>query len=1110
MNLSRPAQATVRLAPPAVAAILFLAGLLLTLLIHQLTSAYLEKELRQRFDARAEAAFSHIGSRLDDFSNLILGLQGLFLASGKVSRGEFRDYYRNLRLEERLPGLQALGFQRYVPGRDKAAFVEGVRRDRSLEPAGYPDFAIRPEGERPDYVVIDYLEPMAGNQAAFGYDAATQAGNADTIRLARDTGQYRVSPPFQFVQSPAGKPRLVLRAPIYRKAAPVDTVEQRRAALEGFAVITIDGQAVFGNDFHAWSMAGERFAIDDVGPAGEAPIPPLPVFASTTQPGDPSADLARTVRVEFGGRNWVLRFSAGEAWRQRLPGQRVPLLVLVSGGIISLLVSVLGLTLARSRKYAHDLAGRMRRDLRRSEERLLAAAAISTEWYWEQDRDHRFIGFSGMAHDKAGLDFTRVKGKTRWEANPEALTAEEWAAHRAAVEAHRPFIIRYPYRGAAGDERWLEASGIPRFDEEGAFTGYHGTGRDVTAQLEAETRLRQQADLLKTILEHMDQGISVVDRNLRLTALNRRFCTLLDFPEAMAREGALYEEFIRFNAERGEYGSCDAEAKVREMLELARHSVAHFFRRTRPDGRVIEVRGNPMPAGGFVTTYTDVTEQERVATLIRRERDFRQHLIDSIPGIFYLFDAQGRYLQWNRNFETVTGRTADEISRAHPLDFFEGEGRRLIGERMGEVFRTGHASAEASLLTKGGGRTPYFFTGKRIELEDGSPGLIGVGVDISERKQAEIALCESESRFRRIIEQSPISMTIVGADGTIEFINQKSIDTFGYLPEETPTLRDWAVRAYPDPDYRRKNLGQWTELVEKAVTQNREIEPREYRVTCKDGSVKTVSLFGVPIAGRIFVMLVDITARKQAEAEILRLNETLEQRVRERTAELEASNRELESFSYSVSHDLRAPLRALNGFSHLLEAEYAHRIDGNGLHYLARIRAASLRMGELIDDLLDLARISRQELKRIDVDVSRLAGEIRAFLEEQFPERKVAWQIAPGLRAHADPILVKALLENLLRNAWKFTAERAEATIALSATIHDGERAFCVRDNGAGFEMAYVEKLFKPFQRLHDAKRFEGTGVGLAIVDRIVRRHGGRAWAESQPGQGAAFYFTLP
>jgi signal transduction histidine kinase len=226
--------------------------------------------------------------------------------------------------------------------------------------------------------------------------------------------------------------------------------------------------------------------------------------------------------------------------------------------------------------------------------------------------------------------------------------------------------------------------------------------------------------------------------------------------------------------------------------------------------------------------------------------------------------------------------------------------------------------------------------------------------------------------------------------------------------------------------------------------------------------------------------------------------------------ELEASNRELEAFSYSISHDLRAPLRAIHGYSHLLKEEYGKSIGSDGQHYLARIGTASEHMGAMIDDLLELSRVARQELNREPVNLGALGEAVLTELMEQEPNRVVTWDIAPNLTAQADAVLIRILVDNLLRNAWKFTSEQPQAHIEFFAAEVAGERRFCVRDNGVGFDPAYGEQLFKPFHRLHDAKRFEGTGIGLTIVERVARRHGGRVWAESKPGAGASFYFTLP
>jgi signal transduction histidine kinase len=227
--------------------------------------------------------------------------------------------------------------------------------------------------------------------------------------------------------------------------------------------------------------------------------------------------------------------------------------------------------------------------------------------------------------------------------------------------------------------------------------------------------------------------------------------------------------------------------------------------------------------------------------------------------------------------------------------------------------------------------------------------------------------------------------------------------------------------------------------------------------------------------------------------------------------ELEAANKDLEAFSYSVSHDLRAPLRAIDGFSQALLEDHAAALDERGREHLGRVRAAAQRMGELIDDLLQLSRVSRAELVRAPVDLGALAREVAAELAQREPGRSVSLAIGEGLRAEADRRLARIVLENLLGNAWKFTARRAAARIEVGAgAAADGAPTFFVRDDGAGFDPRYAHKLFAPFQRLHGAAEFPGTGIGLAIVQRIVDRHGGRAWAEGEPGRGAVFWFTLP
>jgi light-regulated signal transduction histidine kinase (bacteriophytochrome) len=289
----------------------------------------------------------------------------------------------------------------------------------------------------------------------------------------------------------------------------------------------------------------------------------------------------------------------------------------------------------------------------------------------------------------------------------------------------------------------------------------------------------------------------------------------------------------------------------------------------------------------------------------------------------------------------------------------------------------------------------------------------------------------------------------------------------------------------------------------------------QYRIFTRNGDVAWIRDEAVLVRdeeGRPLFwqgVMYDITDQKRAEQEMRRLNEELEQRVRQRTAQLEAFNSELEAFSYSISHDLRAPLRAIDGFSQILLQDYGDKLDTEGKSYLRRVSAASRRMGQLIDDLLDLSHMTRGRMRRERVNLSTLAQAIVEEFKHTQPEHDVEVILEEGLVANGDESLLRAVLENLLGNAWKFTKNQPHPRIEFGLLEHGDTPTYYVRDNGVGFEMAYVDKLFGAFQRLHSVSEYEGTGIGLATVQRIIHRHGGRVWAESEVGKGATFYFTL-
>lgn len=485
------------------------------------------------------------------------------------------------------------------------------------------------------------------------------------------------------------------------------------------------------------------------------------------------------------------------------------------------------------------------------------------------------------------------------------------------------------------------------------------------------------------------------------------------------------------------------------------------------------------------------------------ERAFADAILQSLPGIFYLFDPDGRMLRWNRNLELVSGYSAAEITTMHPRDFFDRADYPLIEQRVAETFAAGQSHLEANLVAKDGTRTPYYFSGVRTAIGS-KPALMGVGIDISERRRAERSLRD----LSVAIDASGDIVLMTDKDGIIVSINPQFTESYGYSGEDvvgkvTPRILKSGMQT---ADFYAEF---WAAIMRGELVRGEVVNrTRDGRLIWVEETVNPFRDSSGNIAGFLAIQR-DITARRRAEEEVRQLNAALEQRVAERTAQLEVANRELESFAYSVSHDLRAPLRAIDGFSAALLTEHGETIDPRGRHYLERVRAGTQRMGDLITDLLDLSRVTRHALVHGTVDLSRLALGIAHDLRDRGPSREIEFVIEEGVLADGDPRLLQIVLTNLLENAWKFTAPRRAARVEFGSETEAGERRFFVRDNGVGLDMRYAGKLFGAFQRLHSAREFPGTGIGLATVQRIVNRHGGRIWVKSAVGDGATFYFTL-
>jgi PAS domain S-box-containing protein len=506
----------------------------------------------------------------------------------------------------------------------------------------------------------------------------------------------------------------------------------------------------------------------------------------------------------------------------------------------------------------------------------------------------------------------------------------------------------------------------------------------------------------------------------------------------------------------------------------------------------------------------DITDRKRSEDEIRAAAAYNRSLIEASLNPMFTIGRDGAISDVNTATEQATGYERAELLGTRFSDYFTDSGRARAGYEL--AFADGAVrDYPLELRHRDGHIVPVTYNAAVYRDPSGQVlGVFAAARDLTETERLQDALRASEVRLRVLFDNAPIGVGEVTLGGELVRVNQYFCQFVGYTADEVLSMRGMTDLLHPDDVETHRGIRQ------RIAAEEIDRYSAERRFVQKGGGViwgeVQRSLVRDP-AGRplLYIDTVrDITAQREAEAEVRKLTAELEARVTQRTAELERSNRNLQAFSYSIAHDLRTPLRGLNGFSEVLLEEYSELLGETGRGYARRIQAASERMGTIIDDLLRLSQVTHADMNLARVDLSAEVAAIADGLRSRDPDRRVGFAIQKGVWATADRTLIRAVLEDLVENAWKFTAGRDDATIAFAAaTDDDATVCYYVRDNGVGFEPAYVHKLFQPFQRLHTNGEFPGTGVGLASVQRIIERHGGRTWAHGTVDGGATFYFTL-
>lgn len=741
---------------------------------------------------------------------------------------------------------------------------------------------------------------------------------------------------------------------------------------------------------------------------------------------------------------------------------------------------------------------RERQAIRDSEQRFRRLVALSSDGYWQQDSELRFTEFSHGRYP-AEERLPHFVGKRRWELPDIDPLNTSWEEHQALLAARQPFRDLELRHSLPSGERYVSVSGEPFHDADGRFLGYRGTATDITERKVAEERVRQVNASLRMAMRLGRIGVwSMELPSSRLHWWNGgRMVYAVDgspsasFDQLLQRVDPLQRAGLRSAMQRCvEHGEAfDLEV----LLQAAVHPLLWVRLIAEPhrdeQGRIRQVQG----------TVQDVTERRLAAERARELGTRLAATLDTASDAFLTVNRDWQISYLNHEAERLLRRPREQLL-GHDL-------WRAFPRLQGSRYEREYLRALAEGVTV---EFEEFFEPLRLWLQvRACPSPQGLAIyfrDISDSHSIQQALADSQEQLRNLFENTIDGVVYKGPGHRVVRANPAACAMLArsgaqlHGTDFTTLVSGGAQSLGPLWEQRAmtgRASGQLTLIRGDGSTFPAEVSTAEY--TAADGTL------------RAFMVFRDISQRLEAQQQILQLNAELGERVRQRTAELEAANADLKAFAHSLAHDLQSPVAAIDGYSQMLEGVLPKPLPERAAHYLGRIRSAARKGAEYAQGLLGLARVSQATLVMGTVDLGAIATDLLTQLAERDRDRAVQWHVQEGLHVRGDATLLRMALDNLLGNAWKFTRGRDPARIEFAAQAGaDGETVFRVRDNGAGFDMACAHRLFGNFQRLHTQDQFPGTGVGLANVQRVIARHGGRVWAEGTPGEGASFYFTLP